>query len=416
MPAAASVGKRRWAVALGLVVISCVALAAILGQPFTSNRQSNAQQGELVVKGTDTHAVTSGDSETSSNETNASIATTSPVVSVSSQMVENPITTAGQSHEGTASPRPSSAEQRLAAMWVLRQGGKVQLADGLFYGESNLPLEVSDVTNVQLDGAAIPGGDLTPLLQAVSLQALSMSGAAGLNDASLAVLRELKDLRRLKITDLKAVTPAGFAFLRELTQLTELDLGGTRIGDEGLAHIAGLAEMRNLSLGTGEQGCAVTDAGMLHLAKLTQLYFLSLENNPIQGTGFQHLSNLTGLRTLLLDQTALTGDGLRLLANFAHLDHLSMNRLKSAGITDDDLRPLENLQSLRYLEIGSSQITDDGLVSLQSLPRLQILNLSHTRVTDAGAFLLKQIKSLKQLDLEGTKVSPSVIQQFKNLQ
>ena len=71
-----------------------------------------------------------------------------------------------------------------------------------------------------------------------------------------------------------------------MAKLTTLNLGATRIGDDGLASLAGL----------------------------TGLQFLAVFDTAVTDKGVAHLDGLTHLKTLYLNRTAVTDKGLEALA------------------------------------------------------------------------------------------------------
>ena len=80
------------------------------------------------------------------------------------------------------------------------------------------------------------------------------------------------------------VTDEGLAHLRELKNLTHLDLSDTRVTDAGL----GLRELKNL---THLDLCStpVTSAGLAHLKGLTNLSALNLYDTYFTGAGSEEL-------------------------------------------------------------------------------------------------------------------------------
>ncbi|MDW8038002.1 MAG: protein kinase, partial [Thermoguttaceae bacterium] len=63
------------------------------------------------------------------------------------------------------------------------------------------------------------------------------------------------------------ITDAGLVHLAKLTNLQSLDLSETKITDAGLVHLAKLTNLQDLNLSWPK----ITDAGLVHLAKLTNL-------------------------------------------------------------------------------------------------------------------------------------------------
>ncbi len=100
-----------------------------------------------------------------------------------------------------------------------------------------------------------------------------------------------------------------FEQLRQLATLSELDLGGAKITDEQLAHVADLANLTALNLSQTEIG----DAGLDHLAKLQKLSSLNLFGTRISDAGVAKLSQLNHLQRLYVAGTAVTGPALAAL-------------------------------------------------------------------------------------------------------
>jgi len=109
------------------------------------------------------------------------------------------------------------------------------------------------------------------------------------------------NLTTLWLGSCEGVTDAGLAHLAELTNLTRLALAGTGVTDAGLAHLAGLTNLTMLTLAA----TSVTDAGLAHLAGLTNLTILNLRSTGVTDAGLAHLTGLTNLKTL--DLTACDG-------------------------------------------------------------------------------------------------------------
>ena len=82
-------------------------------------------------------------------------------------------------------------------------------------------------------------------------------------------------------------------------------LQNTPITDAGLVHLAGLTNLQTLSL----RDTPVTDAGLVHLAGLTNLEHLNLDNTQITDAGLVHLAGLTNLEVLQLIGTQVTDGG-----------------------------------------------------------------------------------------------------------
>ncbi len=53
----------------------------------------------------------------------------------------------------------------------------------------------------------------------------------------------------------------------------------------------------------------MTDAGLVHLRRLTKLELLLLDHTPVSDAGLEHLKGLTALRSLDLSETRVTAAG-----------------------------------------------------------------------------------------------------------
>jgi hypothetical protein len=204
------------------------------------------------------------------------------------------------------------------------------------------------------------------------------------------------------------VTDAGLEHLERLTNLTRLDLYGGQVTDAGLAHLKELTNLAHLCLYKTQ----VTDAGLAHLKGLTNLRSLGLDGAQVTGTGLADLKGLTNLGYLDLNRTQVTDAGLAHLKGLTNLIHLC---LAGARVTDAGLADLKGLTNLEYLELSNTQVRDAGLAHLKGLTKLTILNLNSTRVTDAGVEHLKGLTSLTQLDLNGAPVTDAGLAHLKGL-
>ncbi|MEM7438790.1 MAG: hypothetical protein AAF393_04260 [Pseudomonadota bacterium] len=231
-----------------------------------------------------------------------------------------------------------------------------------------------------------------------ALQTLTNIDLEGTNitDDGLAPIAALKglqilDLRRSKVTD------AGLSHLSGLSGLRELYLRETGITDAGLSHLSGLSGMQTLYLSmTG-----ITDAGLSHLSGLSGMQTLYLSMTGITDAGLSHLSGLSGMQRLYLTGTGITDAGLSHLSGLSGMQALYLN---GTGITDAGLSHLSGLSGLRTLDLSMTGITDAGLSHLSGLPGMLRLDLSMTGITDAGLSHLSGLSGMRELDLTGTAV------------
>ena len=254
-------------------------------------------------------------------------------------------------------------------------------------------------------------------------------------------LVHLKNLNSLKELSLSKtlITDDSFVPLKDITWLTKLELYDTRIGDNGLAVLEGMTSLEILILGSLERGADVnspiTDAGLIHLSKLTKLNKLGLYRTCITDEGLKHLSGLTNLESLSLNKTKITGAGFAYLNKLAPLRALELDNTALTGIglanlkpwsntfenliidgtkiNDDDLAYLADLKNLKYINLGNTSITDTGLEHIRNIKSLESIYLDNTKITDKGLMLLKDLPNLRQIRVNNTLVTNVGLNTFK---
>ncbi len=100
------------------------------------------------------------------------------------------------------------------------------------------------------------------------------------------------------------ITDAGLCHLERLTNLVVLDLTGTEITDAGLRHLECLTNLAVLDL----TGTEITDAGLRQLQPLIALETLQLNRTRITAAGLRHFVPPTGLTWLIIEDTKLPAE------------------------------------------------------------------------------------------------------------
>ncbi len=195
-----------------------------------------------------------------------------------------------------------------------------------------------DLERLSLGPAA--DGDLAPLAACPALADLDLSESPHLTGAGLAPLAGLAGLRRLSLRNCGKVD--ALDALAGLTGLTDLDLaGGESLGDASLAVVGRLRGLTRLSLGVDHggrstrrnRGGAITDEGLAALAPLANLRELSLP-------GFYQV--VWGCRTLAQGPVVtdlpgrITDAGLLRLARLPALERLDLRW--NPGVTDEGVK------------------------------------------------------------------------------
>ena len=260
--------------------------------------------------------------------------------------------------------------------------------------------------------------------QIATLQSLELlAPPKGLTNRGLSYISQLKSLKVLSLPDWESrITNAGLTrFIPKLTKLEKLTLYSKDINDDGLVCLAELPMLRFLSIRYGN----FTDAGMAHVKKCTRLRNLDLNSVPITDTGLYHLSSLDKLEDLNLFNTEVTDRGLAYLKSLSYLKKLNVRKreqkdqitdagmvhlaqinsleyldLPNYGITDNGLAPISKLKNLKHLWVGcstNSPLTDTAMQYISNLQSLEYLHIGGKGITDIGAAHLSKLKELKKL-------------------
>lgn len=223
----------------------------------------------------------------------------------------------------------------------------------------------------------ITASGLRHLVDVATLERIGADGQIS-DDAAMAIYGRMPALRRLKIQETTA-TDDGFVALARSATLENLWTGRDEIAmtDRGFAALCTIATLQNL----GVSGKHVTDAGLAHLADLPALRELT----PIDFTdeGFRHIARCKALERLSCMYCRDTGD-----RSTAFIEPLTL-RSYYAGltkITDRSLEIMGRMSSFEEIEFYETLgITDAGMAFLTPLPRLKRVVVSHVpRVTYAG--------------------------------
>jgi hypothetical protein len=137
-------------------------------------------------------------------------------------------------------------------------------------------------------------------------------------DADLLLLSKLWNVESLNLGECYATEKglAPLASLRQLKELSLLRLGHMRYGggapglsDACLVPIKGLTNLQSLTLA----GNRITDSGLDMLSGLSSLETLDLDATDVTDAGLHHLYPLKGLKTLSLAGTSVTPEGIKTL-------------------------------------------------------------------------------------------------------
>jgi len=149
------------------------------------------------------------------------------------------------------------------------------------------------------------------------------------------------------------------AVVRELG-LTRIN-SASLIGDDDLAIISQLDQITSLNLNGSKR---VTDKGLMHLARMTQLRELIM-GGQITDRGLEVLDGLRELRVFqMFWKDSITDEG---IANLRFCDHLEEVDLLGCNTGDGAIAALAGKPDLRRFKTGQN-VSDDGLALLQQVP------------------------------------------------
>jgi beta-lactamase regulating signal transducer with metallopeptidase domain/protocatechuate 3,4-dioxygenase beta subunit len=236
------------------------------------------------------------------------------------------------------------------------------------------------------------------------LKRLFLCKGQATNEA-LASVADLKDLEVFFIWDAQKITDAGVKHLAGLTKLQNVHINNSQIGDGALEVFARSPALKHLSL----QGNAFSDEGLRHLEGMKQLrsLWIGMNREPITDTGVQHLAGLTLLEQLDLQKANLSDEGVMVLKNLTNLKMLHLegdDGPSGKTMTDASVDALAGLINLRDLWLQHTRITDQGAKRLIELPKLQTLYLSSSALSEQTLEELKKRRPSLKLYLPSRPV------------
>lgn len=194
------------------------------------------------------------------------------------------------------------------------------------------------------------------------------------------------------------VDDAGLAHLSKCDELYFLHLGRTGITDAGLAHFQGCKNLLELYL----PGTNITDAGLANFQHCWNLLCLELGGTHVTDAGLAYFKECKNLKTLWIADTRITKAGLAMFRDRTKLQYLDLRNLP---IGDDEVAYFQGCKGLIGINLVGTQVTDRGLAHLAQCNKLVHLCLSHPRITDQGLAHFRDVKSFEWLYLGGNHIT-----------
>jgi len=179
-----------------------------------------------------------------------------------------------------------------------------------------------------------------------------------------------------------------------------IELPYSEFTDVQMPLIAQAPALRNLAL----DGTRITDDGLAHLIGLKNLETLSISDNDITDRGARLLGRMMSLKHLDLRGTRVTGAAIESLAALPRLESLNLSR---TTLDAEQLANLRLLVNLRTLSLDGVSLGDEGVTVLGELASLRRLQMRGTRVTAAGVARLAALIPLETCAIEGVSFSRS---------
>jgi F-box/leucine-rich repeat protein 14 len=187
--------------------------------------------------------------------------------------------------------------------------------------------------------------------------------------------------------------------------MEELYIGSPGITDEGMRHVAKLTNLKKLML----FGCDnITNEGLAQLTTLKSLKHLDITDSKITIGGLSHLNKIPTLYKMVLDEIEQDHAGLN-ICGLKNLEELTLG-LKTERVDWEnksvitqkfsaaDLVCLANLKRLRSLQ-GINNVTDTSLKKLAGLTNMETFSFAATGLTDDGLKTLANMKNLALLHI-----------------
>ena len=268
------------------------------------------------------------------------------------------------------------------------------------------------------------GSQLTPeafdlFAQQADLALLSVADYRGLNDAIVAKLAGLKNLRRLRLTN-SGITDAAVKMIAEsFPDLVELDISrNSLLTDAATVEMAKLEKLEILGL----LFCDFSEFGILNIVDLPRLRALDIRGNmKIGDGGMDALTLLPALRSLKHRSPTVSNAGIRSLSQAEVLSDLEIWDMQITGQAGEHLRRMEKLTQLQIcrcenfdssgvLALGGLKLTrltlrnlpidDSAMEVFKEVPTIKLLFLQElSSITDAGMANLAHLKELERLEI-----------------
>ena len=236
---------------------------------------------------------------------------------------------------------------------------------------------------------------IAPLGKLTNLKSLRFTNNGKLTDTGLEHLAGLKNLETFSFVG-TGMQGHAYAKFEGWTRLVKVSHRGSSIDDEGLRQLCEhLPNLESISLAHAK----FTDAGAVHLAKLTKLKRLEIGTRNATPSCLQHIAKLP-LEYLQLGDGLDTPEGIVLVKDMPTLRSLTLTNAKA--LTDADLKLVASITQLEHLELGGINLPDERLALLKDFAFLKSMRLVHssTPFTPETQAKIKQLLTKTELQFK----------------
>jgi hypothetical protein len=236
---------------------------------------------------------------------------------------------------------------------------------------------------------------IAPLGKLTNLKLLRLVNNGKLTDVGMAHLAGLKSLESFSFVG-TGMKGHAYAKFEGWTRLVKVSHRGSSIDDEGLRQLCEhLPNLETISLAHAK----FTDAGAVHLNKLTKLKGLEIGTHNAKPSCLQHLTKLP-LTYLQLGDGLDTPEGIALIKGISTLRRLTITNAKP--LTEADLKLVASITRLEHLELSGVDLTEGRLALLKDFAFLKSIRIvpSGSPFTPETQAKIKQLLPKTELQLK----------------
>lgn len=202
-------------------------------------------------------------------------------------------------------------------------------------------------------------------------------------------IAQQRGVKTLTLYNKCSLTDETLGLLAGLDQVEKVGIDGAKFTDDGLKHMSGWKNLRQMTFFHVLNKDKFTGAGVAHLATLPKLENFGCGGSSFTDAGMAAVARLPHLTDLRIWHTPVTDAGVACLTNTA-LRSLRLAPQFAPRITDAVLPYIAAIKSLESLSLGEMKLTwDGGLKHLKALPKLKKLELDLVVISDDDLARLK---------------------------